>query len=94
LLKSEIIKILKKKHKNLKYSQIKSLLEIIFETISKNLINNKAVELRNWGRYSVRTTKAKPNAINPKTQENIYIPEKKKIYFKMSKHLKEEINKE
>ena len=32
-------------------------------------------------------------SINPKTGELIFVPEKKKIYFKMSKHLKEEINK-
>ena len=62
--------------------------------LSKNLINNRPVELRNFGRYSIKTTKAKYNARNPKTNEIIYVPEKKKISFKMSKHLKEEINKE
>ena len=54
---------------------------------------NKAVELRNFGRYSIKTIKAKYNARNPRTNEVIYVPEKKKISFKMSKHLKEEINK-
>ena len=42
---------------------------------------------------SVKTIKAKFNARNPRTNEIIYVPEKKKISFKMSKHLKEEINK-
>tara|TARA_B100001996_G_scaffold227648_1_gene175341 strand:- start:79 stop:360 length:282 start_codon:yes stop_codon:yes gene_type:complete len=93
LVKSDIIKKLKKKHPNLKLSQIESILDIVFDTISKSLIENKPVELRNFGRYSVKTIKAKHNARNPKTNEIIYVPEKKKISFKMSKHLKEEINK-
>ena len=37
--------------------------------------------------------KAKYNARNPKTGEIIYVPEKKKVSFKMSKHLKQEANK-
>ncbi len=93
MVKSDIIKKLKKKHPNLKLSQIESILDIVFDTISKSLIENKPVELRNFGRYSVKTIKAKHNARNPKTNEIIYVPEKKKISFKMSKHLKEEINK-
>jgi len=93
LVKSEIIKILKKNHKKLNYSQISDLVDAIFNEISKSLIKNKAVELRKFGRYSVKTIKAKFNARNPRTNEIIYVPEKKKISFKMSKHLKEEINK-
>ena len=93
MVKSEIIRILKKKHKNLNHSQISDLVDAIFNEISKSLIMNKAVELRNFGRYSIKTIKAKYNARNPRTNEVIYVPEKKKISFKMSKHLKEEINK-
>ncbi len=93
MVKSEIIKILKKNHKKLNYSQISDLVDAIFNEISKSLIKNKAVELRKFGRYSVKTIKAKLNARNPRTNEIIYVPEKKKISFKMSKHLKEEINK-
>ena len=93
MVKSEIIKILKKNHKKLNYSQISDLVDAIFNEISKSLIKNKAVELRKFGRYSVKTIKAKFNARNPRTNEIIYVPEKKKISFKMSKHLKEQINK-
>jgi integration host factor subunit beta len=53
----------------------------------------KPVELRDFGRFSVKTIKAKHNARNPRTSEIIYVPEKKKVSFKMSKHLKQEINK-
>ena len=48
---------------------------------------------RQFGRFSVKTIKEKKNARNPSSGEIIYVPEKKKVSFKMSKHLKQQINK-
>ena len=43
-------------------------------------------------RFSKKIIKAKYNARNPKTGARIFVPEKKKVVIKMSKHLKEIIN--
>ena len=93
MVKSEIIKQLHKKHPALNRSQIETIVNIMFDTISNSLIQHKPVELRDFGRFSIKIIKAKYNARNPKTGEINYVPEKKKISFKMSKHLKQEINK-
>ena len=69
------------------------MVNLIFETITNSLQNNQAVELRDLGRWSIKNIKAKYNARNPKTGEIIYVPKKKKVSFKMSKHLKGVINK-
>ena len=92
MVKSKIISELKKIYPNLKTSQISYIFDKIFQTISESLILSKPVELRNFGRWSIRVLKAKKNARNPKTQELVFVPERKKIIFKMSKHLKNEIN--
>ena len=94
MVKSEIIKQLHQKHPNLNRSQIKIIVGIMFDTITDSLAKHKPVELRDFGRFSVKIIKAKYNARNPKTGEIIYVPEKKKVSFKMSKHLKQNINKE
>jgi len=94
LVKSSIIKQLHKKYSVLKLSQIEAIFNIMFDTISESLIEAKPVELRDFGRFSIKTIKAKYNARNPKTGEIIYVPEKKKVSFRMSKHLKQEINKD
>ena len=94
MVKSEIIKQLHKKNSVLKYSQIEAIFDIMFDTISESLIEAKPVELIDFGRFSIKTIKAKYNARNPKTGEIIYVPEKKKVSFRMSKHLKQEINKD
>ena len=68
------------------------MVDEIFECIKESLIDNNPVELRKWGRWSIKNIKARYNARNPKTNEIIYVPQKKKISFKASKHLKELIN--
>jgi nucleoid DNA-binding protein len=93
LVKSELIKQLHQKHPKLNRSHIDVIVNIFFDMITDSLINQKPVELRDFGRFSVKTIKAKYNARNPRTSEIIYIPEKEKVSFKMSKHLKQEINK-
>ena len=93
MVKSEIIKQLHLKYPSLKRYQIKKIVDIVFSRISENLVNNKPIELRSFGRFSVKFIKDKHNARNPRTGEVIYVPGKKKVYFKMSKNLKEEINK-
>ena len=92
MVKSEFIKLLHKKHPVLKRSQVEAIFNVMFDAISDSLVKQKPVELRNFGRFSIKTIKANYNARNPKTGEIIYIPTKKKVSFKMSKHLKEEIN--
>ena len=92
MVKSEIIKQLHKKHPVLKRSQIEAIFNIMFDTITESLTKIQPVELRDFGRFSTKTIKAKYNARNPKTGELIYVPEKKKVSFKMSKHLKQKIN--
>ena len=94
MVKSEIIKQLHKKHPSLNHFQIQAIVDIMFNTIIDSLAKHNPVELRDFGRFSIKTIKAKYNARNPKTGKIIYVPEKKKVSFKMSKHLKQEINKE
>lgn len=47
------------------------------------------IEIRDFGVFEVKKTKAKPKARNPKTNEVIYVPEHRKTHFKPSKLLKE-----
>ncbi|MFO7799623.1 HU family DNA-binding protein [Rhodohalobacter sp.] len=46
------------------------------------------IELRDFGVFEVKETKAKPKARNPKTNEVIYVPAHRKTHFKPSKRLK------
>jgi integration host factor subunit beta len=47
------------------------------------------IELRDFGVFEVKKTRAKPKARNPKTNETVFIPSRRKTHFKPSKKLKE-----
>lgn len=46
------------------------------------------LELRDFGVLEVKKTKAKPKARNPKTNDVVYIPQRRKTHFKPSKALR------
>jgi len=87
-----LIKQLKKTNPSLNYSEIAKVIDIFCNTIKSALKNNKRVELRGFGTFFIKKIKEKYSARNPKTGEIIYIPEKNKIRFKISKNLNNKIN--
>ena len=72
---------------------VDNFLETILEILKqpKDIIR---IELRNFGVFEVKPTKAKPKARNPRTNEEIFVPAHKKISFRPGKILKEELRKE
>ena len=47
------------------------------------------IEIRNFGVFEIKPTKAKPKARNPQTNQEIFVPAHKKTHFKPGKILKE-----
>ncbi len=47
------------------------------------------IELRDFGVFEVKRTRAKPKARNPRTNETVFIPSRRKTHFKPSKRLKQ-----
>ncbi len=51
------------------------------------------IEIRNFGVFEVKPTKAKPRARNPRTNEEVYVPAHKKTHFKPGKLIKNHLSK-
>ena len=51
------------------------------------------IEIRNFGVFESKPTKAKPRARNPRTNEEIYVPPRKKVHYKPGKSIKKILNK-
>ena len=81
----EIIKLLKNKHPKLNKSQLEIVIDTFFESIIIALKKKKIVEIRSYGTFFSKKIKEKFSARNPKTGELIYVPEKNKIRFRISK---------
>lgn len=63
-------------------------LDIILDTMSEALAEDRRVELRGFGSFSTRKRKARSTK-NPRTGVIMDIPERKTLHFTMSKSLKE-----
>ena len=91
MLKSDILKRLEFKHKNLSESDIEQIFNIFIKKIASALKDDKNVELRGFGTLKKKINKAK-QVRNPKTNEKLYKKENFKLHFKIGKILHSKLN--
>ena len=81
---------------NLSNQETRLLTDCFFDTIQEMITEPKEkihIEIRNFGVFNVLPTKKRINAMNPRTKEKVIIPPRKKIVFKPSKKMKNELYK-
>jgi len=93
IVKSKLIKELKKSYPNFLIRDLDKVVEIILKEIKETLKRGEGVELRNFGTFRVNIQKASIRR-NPKTGEKISVPNKRTIKWKMSKDLFKKLNNE
>ncbi|MBT3634313.1 MAG: HU family DNA-binding protein [Candidatus Marinimicrobia bacterium] len=64
----------------------------ILETISNSLRSGERVDIRGFGNFYIKH-RPERKAVNPVTRDLINLPERYVPVFKVSKHLKETVNK-
>lgn len=62
--------------------------DIMLETMATALVDERRIELRGFGSFSVRARKPRSTK-NPRTGKIMEIPDRKTLHFTMSKSLKE-----
>jgi len=93
IVKSKLIKELKKSYPNFLIRDLDKVVEIILKEIKETLKRGEGVELRNFGTFRVNFQKASIRR-NPKTGEKVSVPKKRTIKWKMSKDLFKKLNNE
>jgi len=58
------------------------VVDTLFQAMRESLIAGDRIEIRGFGVLGVKDTKPKPAARNPRTGEIVYVPARKKSYFK------------
>ena len=91
IVKSKLIKELKKSYPNFLTRDLNKVIDIILKEIKETLNRGERVELRNFGVYQVDIQKASIRR-NPKTGEKVNVPKKRTIKWKMSKDLFKKLN--
>ena len=72
----------------LKQTQVHQVIEKLFDEIIGALAAGKKLELRNFGVFQTKIRKARIGR-NPKTNETVQIPERKKVIFKPGRKMRE-----
>ncbi|MCF7800400.1 MAG: integration host factor subunit beta [Candidatus Marinimicrobia bacterium] len=75
-----------------KLAGVEEVVDKVFNVLRELMSSDEEeirIEIRNFGVFEVKPTKAKPRARNPRTNEEIYVPPRKKTHFKPGKLLRE-----
>ncbi len=93
IVRSKLIKQLKKSYPNFLSKDLEKLVSIILGEIKNTLKRGERVELRGFGVFHSNIQKESIRR-NPRTGEKINVPKKRTIHFKMSKDLFKKLNNE
>ena len=93
IVNSKLLKQLSNNYPNFLKKDLSKFTDIIFNEIKRALKRGESVELRNFGRLSIKIQKSSIRR-NPKTGEKVAVPEKKVISWKMSKEMFKKMNNE
>ena len=93
MTKSVLIEKVSEKVEGLTRNQTEIVVDTVFESIKKALMQGEKIEIRGFGNFRLKTRNPR-KARNPKTGESVEVPGKKVLYFKVGKALKESLNKE
>jgi integration host factor subunit beta len=91
MTKSVLIEKVAEKVEGLTRNQTEIVVETVFDSIKKALMNGEKIEIRGFGNFRLKTRNPR-KARNPKTGESVDVPGKKVLYFKVGKALKEALN--
>ncbi len=93
IVKSELIKELKKSYPNFLTRDLNKVIDIIIIEIINALKRNERVELRSFGVFRTSIQNASIRR-NPRTGQKVNVPKKKTIKWKMSKDMFKKLNNE
>ena len=91
MTKSDLIKHLAEANPHLYMRDIERIVSTVFDEITAALGRGDRVELRGFGAFSVRSRGARTGR-NPRTGDEVDVPDKHVPYFKTGKELRERLN--
>ncbi len=89
MTKKEIVKQISEKI-GMTQLRTKEIVQLTFDAILDTLLEDKRIELRNFGVFEVKQRKAR-KARNPKTGERVDVPAKNVVTFKPGKEMEERV---
>lgn len=89
MTKKEIVKTISEEI-GLTQLKTKEIVQKTFDAIVETLVEDRRIELRNFGVFEVKTRAAR-KARNPRTGAKVFVPEKLVVTFKPGKEMEERV---
>jgi len=68
------------------------MVDTIFSAMRESLIGGQRIEIRGFGVFQAKETRAKPRARNPRTGAVIHVPARRKTHFRPGKMIRQELH--
>ncbi len=91
MTRSELVKVLKEKHKGFSLEEVDAIVREVFGFMRESLLKGDRIELRGFGVFEPRT-KVGYRARNPKTGDVVDVSSSKSVNFKVGKMLFNRLN--
>ena len=91
MTKSELIELLARKQSHLSYKDVENAAKVMIEQMSQSLSGGDRIEIRGFGVFIIRPRK-RGIGRNPRTGDEVTVPDKMVPYFKTGKELRERLN--
>lgn len=91
MIKSELIYNIAKKQPYLTHKDVEAAVNIILDRMTDELSKGGQIEIRNFGRFSVRKRKATMGR-NPQNGQSVLIKERYVVHLSIGKELKARVN--
>ncbi len=79
-----------------KIYETEEVVDMVFKILAEIISEDKKefrVEIRNFGVFEVKPTRAKPKARNPRTNKEVFVPPRRKTHFKPGKIIRDRLKK-
>ena len=91
MIKSELVLKIAEQNPHLYQRDVERIVGVVFDRIIEAMAQGHRVELRGFGAFSVRARDARTGR-NPRTGDEVQVPDKVVPYFKTGKELRERLN--
>lgn len=88
MTKTDLIEKVSLQTDGLTKKQTEIIVNMLFDSIKEALAGGDKIEIRGFGSFRIRQRRTREGR-NPKTGQNVFVPEKKVPFFKAGKELKE-----
>ena len=91
MIKQDLIQLVCREY-GLSQALSKRIVDTFFGGLTEAISKGDRIEIRGFGSWDVRESRANHNARNPMTGERVSVPARRKVLFKPGKRLKEALS--